>query len=170
MLKVRLNLRNVATIVACFAVCAVISCGGKDKNGDDENGAAKGEVEYKGKKYPLHESTVFISTVDGGGSYGLNFKSKNGNTSVMLSFNADVGNELPTGTYTTFLGIPQFTVDGDADSFVFLFAEPARLEIKKSGSDYDITFTCKIQDGAFDTDPKYDYKMTYKGKIEVVKM
>jgi len=38
MLNFRLNLRNVATIVACLAVCAVVSCGGKDKDGKEPEG------------------------------------------------------------------------------------------------------------------------------------
>ena len=44
MLKKRFFLRNVAAIVACLAVCAVMSYGCKDKDGDDNNGngGAKG--------------------------------------------------------------------------------------------------------------------------------
>ena len=170
MFKNRLDLRKVATIIACLAVCVVMSCGGGNDKEKDGNDAANGEVEYKGKKYPIHEGSVFISTVEGGSAYVLNFKSKNGNTTAIVQFNASAGSELPVGTYTTILGNPQFSVDGDAGQFVFLFAQPAKLEVKKSGTDYDITFTCKIQDGAFDSDPKYDYKLTYKGKITTTKL
>ena len=47
MFKNRFFLKNVATVVACFAVCAMMSCDGKDKDGNDgnENGAAKGGVD-----------------------------------------------------------------------------------------------------------------------------
>jgi len=57
----RLNLRIVATIVACLAVCAVISCGGKDKDGD-ENGAAKGGADITlSLKAGANENEVIVT-------------------------------------------------------------------------------------------------------------
>ena len=170
MFKKGLNLRNVATIVACLAVCAVISCGGKDKDkdGDDDGENAKGQVELNGKKYPLHESTVIVN----GSNYVLNFSSKN-TGGAQFDINTSAGSELPAGTYTLadFNLSPILSVaDPAVDIVLFIRDDPASLVVKKSGSDYEITFTCKVWLEVSNNAPKHDYKLTYKGKIQTIKL
>jgi len=170
MTKSRFNLRNVAKIgVTCLAVCMMFSgCGDKDKDKDDDKGGgnAAGQVEFQGKKYPLNECQVTISDKDDQSEYLLGLKSKNGNTTCVFAFSAAKGNELPTGTFTTFIYSPAMYVDDD----VMIFASDERkLEIKKSGSDYDITYTGKVTilgEGS----QKHDFKMTWKGKVETLKL
>ena len=79
------------------------------------------------------------------------------------------GSALPTGTFTAFAhGVdPILSVDDEAIDITY--SEGGKLEIKKSGSDYDITYTGKVTilgEGS----QKHDFKMTWKGKVETLKL
>jgi len=170
MTKSRFNLRNVAKIgVTCLVVCMMfLGCGGKDKDKDDDKGGgnAAGQVELNGKKYPLNKGSVLITDGEGHSEYWLRFEGAN-NVSCVFVFWTAKGSELPAGTFTTFQMPPQVCVH-DSGFDCSMTSNTPNLEIKKSGSDYEITFTGKA---LFELgDPTYDFKVTWKGKIETTKL
>ena len=80
MLNFRFFLRNVATIVACLAVCAVISCGGK-KDKDDDGGGNGGSLKFSPPSWIqgswgelVGGGAVYKFTADDFIQYGVSYK------------------------------------------------------------------------------------------------
>ena len=72
-------LKNIATIVACFAVCAVMCCGGCKKSGDDEKGGSGGfkvsPPAWIQGKWGMEGYEIYKFTTDDILVYGFSFKS-----------------------------------------------------------------------------------------------
>ena len=95
----RLNLRNVATIVACLSVCAVMSCGGCKKSGgddDDNGGGGSGSIKLSPPAWIqgswgdfAGEIAVYKFTADDFLTYGSSIK-------VMSSMGATIKEETKT--------------------------------------------------------------------------
>jgi len=167
---------KVLTAILSIAMMICTGCKKNDSiNNNDGNdfGSGTGQVELNGKKYTLNESNVIISSNSDGSSamygYMLTFKSSNSNTSVALAIYGSSGSELATGTYkaSDFATLCVYTLDGADLSYSNMLEDDEQMVVSKSGSDFNVTIT-----GTTTTldNKTYDFKATYKGKIQVIKM
>jgi hypothetical protein len=84
MFKNKFSLKNVATVVACFAVCAVMSCGGCKKSGgddDDNGGGGSGNLKFSPPSWIqgswgefVGGGAVYKFTADDFIQYGVSYK------------------------------------------------------------------------------------------------
>ena len=124
MFQKRFNLRNVATIVACLAVCAVMSCGkNKDKDGDDGgNGAAAGGADITLSLKAGTKANEVIVTCSPAFS-------KTYIESIGTPFRF-IKTENPTDSYFNFTG------SGDGDPFFYLYES----EFNAAGTEFTCVF------------------------------
>lgn len=152
---------------AAILAVVTVSCSGKNNSngGENGNGIVKNEVDLNGKKYPLNTCNVIVTNIGEQSNFMVSIKSSDGNTTAMFSINT-AGNELPAGTYTLFTMTPQLVVDDNGINGVYVISNP-NLEVKKSGTDYEISFTAKVAVNS-NSGEESDYKLTYKGKVTTI--
>ena len=167
-------LRSGIAIAICLTVLTMLSgCSKKDDPNGNDNSSANGQIEFNGKKYPVNEGSVIISGSSAPYDYVLSVDEKNGGNSVVFALKGSSASELSAGTYTMDSGsmntFPLYTLDGDLSALeLTYYVDNPSLNIQKSGSDYNITFTGTTSDisGA----KQYDFKLTYKGTVSVIKL
>jgi hypothetical protein len=136
----------------------VSSC--KDDSDGGSPAEANGQVEMDGKKYPLHECSVMNTSKN----TLLSFNDTNGRNSLLLTMQRTSENELVEMVYTEpsiISGV--FSSEINKTSNINGVFSEMRLEVTKSGSNYEFNFAAIATD--LHDFYKHSYKMTYKGTV-----
>jgi len=139
-----------------------------------ENGV--GCIEFQGKSYPLNVSLSFKMTDWTPPPLGIHFLNSDGKYSdnnIRIAISYYVYStwptlELPAGTHENLaveLAINNYEKQGLYGTATIA---ATKMVVKKSGDDYDITLTGKTWLYLENDDQLHDFKMTWKGKMNVI--
>ena len=167
----RLNFLKSAVITA-GAMFVLSSCGDKASIIEEP----EGRIEFQGKSYPLNESFASKMTSWASSPLGINFyntDAKHSDNHILVAISNDVYStwttlELPTGTYENLaveLSINNYERQGLYNTATI---PVTKMVVKKSGDNYDITLTGKTWLYLENDDRLHDFRMTWKGKINVI--
>ena len=139
-------------------------------------GKGIGSIEFQGKSYPLNESFSGKMTSWSPPPLGINFYNTDGKYSdnnINIAISSYVYStwstlEFPAGTYENIaveFSLNNYERQGISNTATMPIT---KMVVKKSGDDYDITLTGKTWLYRENDDRLHDFKMTWKGKINVI--
>ena len=139
-------------------------------------GKGIGSIEFQGKSYPLNEGLLCKMTSWNPPPLGINFYNSDGKYSdnnITIAISDNVYStwsslELPAGTYENIA--VEFSLNNYERQGIYNTATTpvTKMVVKKSGNDYDITLTGKTWLYLENDDRLHDFRMTWKGKINVI--
>ena len=141
-----------------------------------KGGKGIGSIEFQGKSYPLYESSSYKLTSWSPPPLGITFYNTDGKYSdnhivVYISnyvYSTWSTLQLPAGTYEN---IPvEFSINNYERQGIYNTATMpvTKMVVKKSDDNYDITLTGKTWLYLENDDRLHDFRMTWKGKINVI--
>jgi len=177
-------MKNVFRFSVLLVMTITVGMMGCSKNAEDPNedfedvGKGTGQIEFKGKSYPLNASLSYKMTSWSPSPLGIQFFDSESNDNVIViaisSYLYDtwpgstIG--LPVGIYENNNMISIYSlrlIDGTNGLAYSEEMFNLKMDVKKSGKIYDITLTGKIMLLSADA-PLQDFKMTWKGEIKVI--
>ena len=177
-------MKSKASIFKALLLIVVISIYSCDKNNIPEEpedtivngGKGIGNIEFQGKNYPLNEGLSCKMTSWHPPPLGINFYNTDGKYSdnhIVIAISDNAYSkwstlELPAGTYENIA--VEFSINNYERQGIYNTATMpiTKMVVKKSGDDYDITLTGKTWLYLEDDDRLHDFRMTWKGKINVM--
>jgi len=168
-------------VLLLIVTISVYSC---DKNNIPEDtediivngGKGIGSIEFQGKSYPLNESLSTKMTSWYPPPLGIHFYNTDGKYSdnnIVIVISDNVYStwstlELPAGTYENIA--VEFSINNYERQGIYNTATMpiTKMVVKKSDNNYDITLTGKTWLYRENDDRLHDFRMTWKGKINVI--
>ena len=139
-------------------------------------GKGIGSIEFQGKIYPLNESLSSKMTSWNPPPLGIIFYNTDGiysDNNIIITISDNVYSmwstlELPAGTYENIA--VEFSINNNERQGIYNTATMpiTKMVVKKSGANYDITLTGKTWLYLENDDRLHDFKMTWKGIINVI--
>ena len=171
---------NFKALLLVLAICTY-SCQKTNLSEEPEDiiikgGKGIGTIEFQGKSYPLNESLSSKMTSWNPPPLGINFYNTDGKYSdnhIVIAISYHVYStwttlELPAGTHENLaveISINNYERQGLYNTATI---PVTKMVVNKVGDDYDITLTGKTWLYRENDDRLHDFRMTWKGKINII--